>query len=74
MSCHPYGLIRALADDTDPRLTVFDSLPTAALFQRAQGLGERPLQPGEVVGLAMMVRRELVGPNWDMSLPDRSPA
>jgi hypothetical protein len=37
----------------------------AALFQRAQGLGERPLQPGEVVGLAVMVRRELVGP------PDR---
>jgi hypothetical protein len=28
----------------------------------AQGLGERPLQPGEVVGLAVMVRRELVGP------------
>src|SRR5580704_9269636 len=37
----------------------------AALFQRAQGLGERPLQPGEVVGLAVMVRRKLVGP------PDR---
>src|SRR6266496_6370044 len=28
----------------------------------AQGLGERPLQPGEVVGLAVMVRGELVGP------------
>src|SRR2546430_2419537 len=41
------------------------SSPAAALFQRAQGLGERPLQPGEVVGLAVMVRRELVGP------PDR---
>src|ERR1700676_1066594 len=37
----------------------------AAIVQRAQGLSERPLQPGEVVGLAMMVRRELVGP------PDR---
>src|SRR5580693_9232218 len=35
---------------------------SAALLQRAQGLGERPLQPGEVVGLAVMVRRELVGP------------
>src|ERR1700731_3491526 len=42
------------------------SVGTVALFQRAQGLGERPLQPGEVVGLAVMVRRELVGP------PDRS--
>src|SRR5437667_6423464 len=38
------------------------SSPAAALFQRAQGLGERPFQPGEVVGLAVMVRRELVGP------------
>src|ERR1700676_1362986 len=37
----------------------------AAIVQRAQGLGERPLQPGEVVGLAVMGRRELVGP------PDR---
>jgi len=27
-----------------------------------QGLGERSLQPGEVVGLAMVVRRELIGP------------
>src|SRR5271170_1107755 len=33
----------------------------AALFQRSQGLGERPLQPGEVICLAVMVRRELVG-------------
>src|ERR1700757_973333 len=41
---------------------------TAALFQRAQGLGERPLQPGEVVGLAVMMRRELVGPA-DRSVP-----
>src|SRR6202043_3830889 len=44
------------------------SSPTTALFQRAQGLGERPLQPGEVVGLAVMVRRELVGPP-DSSVP-----
>src|SRR5262250_4025232 len=36
--------------------------PTAARFQCTQGLGERPLQPGEVVGLAVMVRRGLVGP------------
>ena len=42
------------------------SSSAAALFQCAQGLSERPLQPGEVVGLAVMVRRELVGP------PDRS--
>src|SRR5215469_64305 len=41
------------------------SSPAAALFQGAQGLGEGPFQPGEVVGLAVMVRRELVGP------PDR---
>src|ERR1700756_951393 len=41
---------------------------TAALFQRAQGLGERPLQPGEVVRLAVMMRRELVGPA-DRSVP-----
>jgi hypothetical protein len=33
-----------------------------AFIQGAQGLGERPLQPGQVVGLAVMVRRELVGP------------
>src|SRR5256884_9732831 len=32
-----------------------------ALPARA-GLVERPFQPGEVVGLAVMVRRELVGP------------
>ena len=44
------------------------SSPAAALFQGAQGLGERPLQPGEVVGLAVMVRRELVGPA-DRSVP-----
>src|SRR5215467_9552399 len=43
--------------------------PTAAFFQRAQGLCERPLQPGEVVGLAVMVRRELVGPA-DRGVPD----
>ena len=43
--------------------------PAVALFQRAQGLGERPLQPGEVVGLAVMVRRELIGPA-DRSMPD----
>ena len=46
---------------------VWSSL-AAALLQRAQGLGERPLQPGEVVGLAVMVRRELVGPP-DGSVP-----
>jgi hypothetical protein len=40
-----------------------------ALFQRAQGLGERALEPGEVVGLAVMMRRELVGPA-DRSVPD----
>jgi hypothetical protein len=34
----------------------------AALFQRAQRLGERPLQPGEVVTLAVMVGGEPVGP------------
>src|SRR5207244_1912318 len=42
--------------------SVLDRLCAAALVQCAQGLGERPLQPGEVVGLAVMVRRELVGP------------
>src|SRR5215472_1328860 len=41
----------------------------ASLFQRVQGLGERSLQPGEVVGLAVMVGRELVGPP-DRSVPD----
>src|SRR5580692_11344699 len=39
-----------------------------ALFQRTQGLGEWPLQPGEVVGLAVMVGRELVGPS-DRGVP-----
>src|SRR6266567_5486283 len=38
----------------------------AAPYERAQGLGERPLQPGEMVSLAVMMRGELVGP------PDRS--
>lgn len=33
-----------------------------ALVQCPQGLGERALQPGEVAGFAMMVRRELIGP------------
>ena len=41
----------------------------AAIVQRAQGLSEWPLQPGEVVGLAVMVRRELVGPP-DRGVPD----
>jgi hypothetical protein len=53
---------------TDRRLPYLIRSPTAALFQRAQGLGERPLQPGEVVGLAVMVRRELVGPS-DRGVP-----
>ena len=44
-------------------------LLAAALFQRAQGVGERPLEPGEVVGLAVMVRGELVGPPH-RSVPD----
>src|SRR5215467_1246398 len=52
----------AVVGNTDSRLPYLICSPTAALFQRAQGLGERPLQPGEVVGLAVMVRRGLVGP------------
>jgi hypothetical protein len=43
------------------------SSSAVALFQGAQGLGEWPLQPGEVV--AVMVRRELVGPA-DRGVPD----
>src|ERR1017187_4794417 len=62
----PVARVRARVGNTDPRLPYLIRSLAAALFQRAQGLGERPLQPGEVVGLAVMVRRELVGP------PDRS--
>ena len=58
----------AVVGNTDSRLPYLIRSPTAALFQRAQGLGERPLQPGEVVGLAVMVRRGLVGPA-DRSVP-----
>src|SRR6516165_364604 len=57
--CREQGLEARLALSTIGQAR---SSPAAALFQRAQGLVERPLQPGEVVGLAVMVRRELVGP------------
>src|ERR1035441_8840965 len=62
----PVARERARADNTDPRLPYSIRSLAAARFQRSQGRGERPLQPGEVVSLAVMVRRELVGP------PDRS--
>src|SRR5215831_12695090 len=52
----------AVAGNTYSRLPYLVRSPAAALVQRAQGLGERPLQPGEVVGLAVMVGREMVGP------------
>src|SRR6202035_2066075 len=52
---------RSAAAGQDTRRKKFYS-PLVALIQRAQGLGERPLQPGEVVSLAVMVRGELVGP------------
>src|SRR6516164_1320492 len=53
--------VRARAGNTS-RLPYLPRSLAAALFQRAQGVGERPLEPGEVVGLAVMVRGELVGP------------
>src|SRR5215469_5440289 len=61
------GRVRGIDDLTAP--VAGNRSPAATLFQRAQGLGEWPLQPGEVVGLAVMVRRELVGPAY-RSVPD----
>src|ERR1035441_5985021 len=65
----PVARVRARADNTDPRLPHSIRSLAAARFQRSQGLGEPPLQPGAVVRLAVMVRRELVGPP-DRSVPD----